>query len=174
MALEADSYSNVTSVVTMTRNILGGQTTFNSTTRPTLTEVEGFIDEASDVLNIALRSAGFTPSAVRANSTAKKVCDSWVRLQTVTYVEMTKPYVGFDGNTERPNMARFLKELPGSAVSLTQSPLMLGFKREGVAVADPAHQGLRFTGLDAQSERPDPENDSLAQPMFKRNLFDAP
>ena len=47
MAIRSDSYSSIAGIVSGTRHLLDGQTTFNSTTIPTVTEVEVFVDEAS-------------------------------------------------------------------------------------------------------------------------------
>jgi hypothetical protein len=58
MAIRADSWSSTTDVKSLVRHILDGETTFNTTTRPTNPEVEAFIDEASGLLNLALRSSG--------------------------------------------------------------------------------------------------------------------
>jgi len=62
MAIRADSFSSTSEVKAFTRHLLDGQSAFNSTTRPTATELEKFIDRASGVLNVAIARAGFTPS----------------------------------------------------------------------------------------------------------------
>jgi hypothetical protein len=53
MAIRGDSYSSTGEVKAFTRHLLNGQSNFNSTTRPTVTELEKFIDRASGVLNLA-------------------------------------------------------------------------------------------------------------------------
>ena len=46
MTLRLDSYASVAEVTAFTRHLLDGQSAFNSTTRPTVTELEKFIDRA--------------------------------------------------------------------------------------------------------------------------------
>jgi hypothetical protein len=60
MTLRADSYSSVNEVLAFTRYHLDGQNAFNSTTQPTVTEVEKFVDRASGLLNVALKGEGLT------------------------------------------------------------------------------------------------------------------
>src|SRR5512145_2945202 len=95
MAIRADSYSSTSEVKAFTRHLLDGQSAFNSTTRPTGTELEKFIDRASGVLNLALGGGGFAPSSVIANSTAKLACDDWVTSRAAEYVELTQRGTGY-------------------------------------------------------------------------------
>lgn len=171
MAIASDSYSSVNDVRAMTRRFLKGESTFSDTTLPTLTEVEGFIDEVSGTLNMALRACGFDPANITANSTAKKACDSWVRPRAVMYVELTQPYAGFDGQPR--SRVDFLNGLTKQANEWVKA-MALGFKREGITVSDPTSQGLTFTGLTAPADRADPDNSALAQPFFSRQDFDHP
>jgi len=170
MAIRADSYSSVVGVLALTRHLLEGDgTTFNTTTRPTITEVEGLIDEASGLLNLSLRKYGFAPSAVYGNTTTKLACDMWVRGKTVKMVELSHPTQGFGGDNEaRVDM---LDGLFGSADKFVATSV-LGFKRAGIAVADPASQGLVLTGTTLQADREDPDDSSLEQPFFERRQFD--
>jgi len=167
MTLRADSYGSTGEVRANTRHLLDGQTTFNSTTRPTVTELEKFIDRASGVLNLALRGVGLAVPIT--NSTAKLSCDDWVVNHASAHVELTQRGAGFsDGENTRA----------GSFMSLNQSAqdfasmYALGFKRLGVTVSDSASDGLQFTGLDARPERDDPDDTTLRQPIFQRGQFD--
>lgn len=170
MAIRGDSYSSVAGVLTLTRHLLEGEaSTFNSTTRPTLTEVEGLIDETSGLLNLSLRKYGFAPSVVYANTTTKLACDMWVRGKTVKMVELSHPTQGFGGDNE--TRVDMLDGLFGSADKFVEKNA-LGFKRAGLAVADASSQGLVLTGTTLQADRSDPDNSALEQPFFTRRQFD--
>jgi len=167
MSIRADSYSSTSEVKAFTKHLLNGQTAFNSTTRPTVTEVEKFIDRASGLLNVALGGVGLTTPIT--NSTAKLACDDWVTDQATAYVELTQRGAGFDG-TENTRPGSFLA-LHEAAVSFAEM-MALGFKRLGVTQSDKASDGLQFTGLDAKSQRDDPDDSTLRQPLFERGQFD--
>ncbi len=71
MAIGANSYGSVAEVAAMTgRYLIGG--TFTTATRPTLAQVEKFIDNASSTLNVMLAKAGFTVPITQAD--AKAAC----------------------------------------------------------------------------------------------------
>jgi len=164
MALRADSYSSIAGIVASTRHMLDGQTTFNSTTIPTVTEVESFVDEASAHLNTALSGAGFTTPVT--NSTAVQALNSWVRWRAVEYVELTQQRGGFAGDE-----ATGMVGLHESAAKFVQNGA-LGWKYLGAAVSIAASDGLAFTGIDKHSERSDPDNSDREQPKFRRGQFD--
>ena len=165
MALRGDTYGSIAGVLAYTREVLDGQTTFNSTTRPTLTEVEGFMDQASGALNVALNGIGLTTPIT--NSTAKLICSAWVNEKGVYHVNATKAGSGFDGSR-----AGSFSALQESADEFCETNA-LGFKRLGVGVSSKLSAGLQFTGLDVQSDRLDPDDTSLEQPKFVRGKFDA-
>lgn len=172
MAIRGDSYGSIAEVVPLVRYLLDGQSSFSNATIPTQAEVEKFIDRASGVLNIALKQAGFTTpiNSTNANSTAKLVCDDWVVAEAASMVEMTKIGVGFanlDGS--RAGAFRGLHERARQFVADNS----LGLKFEGAAVTRKVSDGLQFTGLDAVSQRDDPDDTTLAQPKFRRALHDA-
>lgn len=167
MAIGADSYSSVGEVEAMTRHLLDGKSAFDATTRPTLTEVEKFIDRCSGVLNTALAGGGFAIPIT--NATAKLACDEWVTTKAVAWVEYTQRSTGFDeGQTNRGSA--FMNMY--AAATAFVNDMMAGFKKLGVGVTDPTHQGLAFTGLTAVANRTDPTNTGLAQPRFTRSLFE--
>lgn len=168
MAIRADSFSSVDEVRGYTRHLLDGYTTFNSTTRPTVTEVEKFIDRASGVLNVAIASRGFSPSAVRNNSTAKLSCDDWVTQKAVKYTELTQRGTGYNAD-EGSRTAAFSMEK--SAAEFVQAAA-LGFAYLGIAQSYKLSDGLAFTGMTAQADRTDPSDTSKEQPLFSRKDFD--
>ena len=171
MAIRSDSYSSVDDVTALTRHLLDGADAFGGDTRPTLAEVEGFIDEASGNLNLAYWESGFDPANITANSTAKLPADSWVRSMAAQLVELTQRGAGWsDAENTRSG---FLAGLYGDACEFVKRQSM-GLKRLGITVTDPVHQGLTYTAFDKHSERSDPDNTSLEQPKFRRGQFDNP
>jgi hypothetical protein len=169
MAIRGDSYSSTSEVKAFTRHLLDGQTAFNTTTRPTATELEKFIDRASGVMNLAIAAGGFSPATVRANSTAKLAVDDWVTARSAEYTELTHRGAGYsDGEGSRTGAFRNLAKSANEFVAANS----LGFVRLGVTQAYQMSDGLAFTGLDAQDQRADPDNSALEQPFSKRHQFD--
>ena len=171
MAIRADSYSSTSEVIAVTRHLLDGQSTLNSTTRPKLTEVEKFIDRASGVLNLAIGAGGFSPTSIIANSTAKLACDDWVTARAAEWAELSRRGAGYS-DQEGSRTASFanLSKSAEQFVSMNS----LGFVRLGVTQGYKASDGLSFTGLDVQSERADRDDTSREQPFAERHQFDNP
>jgi hypothetical protein len=170
MAIRADSYSSTAEVKAFTRHLLDGQTAFNTTTRPRATELEGFIDKASGVLNVALSVAGFTPSAIIANTTAKLACSDWVTNYAVRYVELTQRGTGYSeaegSRTAAFNMSKSAKQFV--------SEMSLGFVNLGVTQNVKRSAGLQFTGITEQSQRADKDDTTKEQPFATRHQFNDP
>jgi hypothetical protein len=168
MAIRSDSYSSVTEVTAFTRHLLDGSLSYNSTTRPTVSEVEKFIDRASGVLNAAVATAGLkTPIT---NSTAKLACDDWVTARATEYVELTQRGTGF--SEEEGNRLGFKNLFKNATQFVTE--LRGGFIQFGVTQTQAISTGLAFTGMDAQGQRDDPQDSTLEQPVFARRMFDDP
>lgn len=168
MAIRSDSYGTTSEVKALTRHLLDGQSAFNTTTRPTASEVEKFIDRASAALNVALSRVGLTTPIT--NTTAKLLCDDWVVSRAVEWVELTQRGQGYSG--EEGSRTGAFRGLYQAAEEFADKNA-LGLKRVGAAVSDPTHQGVAFTGMAAYADRVDPEDTSLAQPHFRRGQFDA-
>lgn len=169
MAIRADSYSSVSEVRAYTKHLLDGANSFTEATRPTVAEIEKFIDRASAALNVALNGVGLTTPVT--NSTAKLLCDDWVTDRAVAFAELTHRGAGF--NEGENSRQRVFLDLAGSAMQFVNDN-RLGFVRLGVGVGAAMSQGLAFTGIDAEDQRSDPDDSTLRQPAFKRGLFDDP
>jgi hypothetical protein len=167
MAIRSDSFSTVAEVVGYTRHLLDGHTTFDSTTRPTLTEVEKFIDRSSALLNVALAAGGFSTSAIYANAVSKLACDDWVTMRAVKYVELTQRGTGFNAD-EGSRTAAFENDAAEFVAAMSDGFVNLGITLTGGNTAN----GLNFTALDVESQRADPSDTSRAQPLFTRKGFD--
>ena len=169
MAIRSDSYGSVAEVVAFTPHLLDGATTYSETTRPTLTQVEKFIDRASGYLNTALRNAGITTPVT--NSTGKLMLDDWVVMRATEYVELTQRGTGYS-DQEGSRTAAF-HNMYASACDFADE-IALGLKELGVTVDRNKSAGLAFTGQTVRSDRADPDDSSLAQPLIRRGLYDAP
>jgi len=170
MTLRADSFSSLAEVTAFTRHLLNGQSAYNSTTRPTLTEVEKIVDRASGVMNVALQIGGFSSANVRANSTAKLNCDDWVTQEAAKQVEMTQRGVGYNAG-EDSRVAAFNMTRKNAADFVAEHKL--GFIRLGIAQTYKMADGLAFTGLDAQGIRSDRDNNTtIEQPKFTRGQWE--
>lgn len=167
MTIRADSFSSLAEVTAYTRHLLDGQSAFNSTTRPTVTEVEKFIDRGSGLVNVALSKAGFTPSNIYQNSTAKLTCDDWVTNYAARYVELTQRGTGYS-ESEGGRLPAF--EI-GTADEFVMSN-KLGFVQLGISQNYKSSNGFSFTGLTEQGGRTDPQDSNLEQPLFSRRQFD--
>lgn len=169
MTIRSDSFSSVAEVRGYTRHLLDGASNFDDYTRPTIAEVEKFIDRASGVLNVALAGEGFVPSSVRANSTAKLACDDWVTQKAVKYTELTQRGTGYNADEGSRTAAFSLDKSAAEFVSsLAEGLVNLGISQAYASASD----GLTFTAIDAQSERSDSSDSSREQPLFTRRGFD--
>ena len=172
MTLRGDTYGSTAEVQAFTTHLLDGQTAFNSTTRPTVVQVEKFLDRVSGVLNSAIAGAGFTPAAIYANSTAKLACDDWCVARAAEYVELTQRGTGYS-DQEGSRTAAF-RNLYGDAASFVKMVKPGWTNALNISQARPLSSGLAFTGLTAEADRLDPDDNALEQPKFTRSLFDNP
>lgn len=170
MAIRSDSYSSTGEVKAFTRHLLDGQVGFNTSTRPRATELEKFIDKASGVLNLAIAAAGFAPSAVYANSTAKLACDDWVSNYAVRYVELTQRGTGYSEQDGSRSAAFKMGKDANEFVDANS----VGFISIGISQSSStASDGLQFTGMTVRTQRADPDDTTKEQPFARRGLFDA-
>ena len=165
MAIRDDSYGSVAGVMALTRHLLDGAATFSNITRPTLTEVESFIDRWSAVLNVALLAVGVT--APVEHEVARLAADQFVIRQAAAEVELTHRGAGWgDVENDRPR-ALMMSDAKQTAAQIAAAL---------AAVDDPdatrhAADGLSYTGLTPRSQRT--ADSGFEQPMFRRGLFDA-
>ena len=168
MTLLTDSYGTVAEVLAFTMHLMDGESNFNSTTSPTITEVEKFIDRSSAYVNISLQASGLSTPVT--NTTAVLMLDDWVVSKASKMVELTQRGAGYsEGEESRTATFRAI----GKDAAEFVADNLLGFKRIGVTVGHALSEGLAFTGLDDQDERDDPDDSTLEQPMFTRNKFEA-
>ena len=159
-------YSSLCEITALVRHLLDGQSAFNSTTRPTVSEVRMFMERASNELNVALAGEGF--SVPITNQVAKSACDNWVTMQAAFYAELTQRGVGFNGE-EGTRLAGINHNAHEFAKQNAK-----GFQLLGASRTTKLSSGIAFTGETAPADRSDPDDTSLAQPKFRRGLFDDP
>lgn len=161
-----NSYSSIGDVLAYTRHYLDGQTTFNSTTRPRLSEVTRFLNRASGYMNMALKNVGLAIPITQAD--AKAAIDDWVALRAAEYVEMTQRGTGYsDGEGSRLAAFRGIAQDANEFAKTNRQ----AFIDLGVTVTRSAASGISFTALEAVDQRNDPTDTSLVQPIFRRGLF---
>jgi len=68
MTVGANSYGTVLDVAALTNAYLNASNTFDTSTVPTLTQVEGWIDQVSGIMNTALAGQGFTIPVTQATA----------------------------------------------------------------------------------------------------------
>lgn len=159
-------YSSISEVTAFTRHLLDGQSVFNSTTRPTAAEVQGFLRRASATLNVALEGVGVDTPITQED--ARLLCDDWVTQQGAKWVELTQRGVGFN-EEEGSRLAAFN---PGRDASKFAKDNRLGMLRLGATASAALSQGLQFTGSGTQADRTDRDDSDLEQPLFERHQFE--
>lgn len=166
MSIRSDSYGSAAGVAALTRHLLDGAPMFNESTRPALSEVEGFIDRWSAVLNVALLAAGVT--APVEHEVARLTADQFVIRQAAAEVELTHRGAGWgDGENERPR-ALMMSDATATAVQIAAAL---------AAADDPdatrrSSDGLTYTALMPRAERRTVDT-GYERPMFYRGQFDA-
>lgn len=70
MAIDSSSYGSVAKVEALTRRYTNSSGNFDTTTTPTLTAVESFIDDISDTIDVVLATYGFSVPVTQATATA--------------------------------------------------------------------------------------------------------
>lgn len=66
MTIGANSYGSTGGVAALTPRYANGSGVYDGTTRPTLTQVESFIDQVSSLLNVMLSQKGFSTPITNA------------------------------------------------------------------------------------------------------------
>lgn len=151
MALRPDSYGSVDGVMALTRHLLDGAARFSSLTRPTLAEVEGFLNRWSAMLNVALINREVAVPV--SDAVVRLTCDQWVIRQAAAEVELTQRGVGFSEAEDSRASALRPESLDRFAESVASALRQLGAITTGRASS-----GLSYTGT------------SVA--LFKRGQFD--
>ncbi len=106
MSLDANSYGSVAGVAAYVRRLTNSASTFDATTRPTLIEVEAFLDQCSDTLNGWLAAAGYVIPVSQGD--AVRVLSRYANLGAAGHVELAERAGGYDAEDENRRENKFL------------------------------------------------------------------
>jgi hypothetical protein len=107
VAISANSYGSVAGVASYVKRLCNSSGTFDTGTKPTLIEVEGFIDQQSAKLNAWLVQSGYSIPVTQAS--AKLILDLYANLGAAGLAELTQRNAGY-GDEENERETEFLKE----------------------------------------------------------------
>lgn len=162
MAISANSYGSVEEVLAYTRHLLqGGHTTFSADTRPTLAEVERFIDRRSAIINACLAENGYAVP-VTAPQTARDILAYFVVQGAAADAELTARAAGTGGEGQEDRRERvFLREFD-KACSFIAS---VAFASLGAVQSRPSSSiaGIAFGGMTRGRQ--------ALRPVFGRTAF---
>lgn len=161
MTLDANSYGSVTGVAAYTRRLANAASTFDTTTRPTLIEVEAFIDQCSDTLNGWLAAAGYVIPVTQAD--AAKVLARYANLGAAGHVELAERAGGYDAEDENRRENKFLDMFANAEMYINSGALAaLGAAVVSNELPGPL-DGLRIGGMTRGGLK--------LRPIFKRTSF---
>jgi hypothetical protein len=161
MPLDPNVYGSIAGVAAYVKRLTNTLGTFDTTTEPTLTEVEEFLNQASDMLNGWLAAAGYVIPVTQAD--AVRVLDRYANLGAAGLTELSQRAGGYDANDENRRENKFLNMFE-KAEGYIQSGA-LGALGAGVVSNDlPSPlSGLSVGGVTADGAR--------LRPIFKRRSF---
>lgn len=162
MAIASDSYGSVDGVAAYVAHLLPTTlTTFSSTTRPTLTQVEGFLDQQSAKLNAWLAMAGYTVPVSAA--AAVRVLANFANLGAAGLCELTQRAAGTEAEGTNTRENKFLAEFDKARAFIESGALAaLG------APLTSNNAGLGLAGLSVGGRT---SGGGRLQPIFTRTSF---
>lgn len=105
MAINANSYGSAAGVASFTPRYSNGSGVFDSGTKPTLAEVEGWIDQVSGILNTILSDERFSIPVTQAD--AVRMLDLFVNQEVAALVEGSHNAGRFGPTAKNPRAGRF-------------------------------------------------------------------
>jgi hypothetical protein len=161
VTLDANTYGTVVGVTAYVRRLANSNSTFDTTTRPTLVEVEAFLDQCSDVLNGWLARAGYVIPVTHAD--AARVLARYANLGAAGHVELSQRPGGYDAEDENRRENKFL-DMFMLAESYIESGALAALGAAIVSGSLPSPvSGLRVGGLTRSGQQ--------LRPMFRRTSF---
>ena len=159
--LDTNTYGSVAGVAAYTRRLANSASTFDTTTRPTLVEVEAFLDQCSDTLNGWLASAGYVIPVTQAD--AVRVLSRYANLGAEGHVELSQRAGGYDADDENRRENKFL-DMFANAETYIQSGALAALGAAIVTGSLPAPvSGLRVGGRTRTGQ--------ALRPAFSRGMF---
>lgn len=161
MALDANAYGSVAGVAAYVRRLANASSTFDGTTRPTLTEVEEFLNQSSDTLNGWLASSGYVIPVSQGD--AFNVLSRYANLGAAGLAELSQRAGGYDANDENRRENKFLDMFEKAEAYIASGALAaLGATIVSTNLPGPL-DGLRVGGVVTGGSR--------LRPIFKRRSF---
>lgn len=162
MAIAASSYGSVAEVLAYTRHLLtDGNPTFTADTRPSLSEVERFLDRRSAILNACLAENGYTVP-VSTPQAARDILAHFAVQGAAADAELTARSAGAspEGGEDRREK-QFLKEFDKACAFIAGA----AFASLGAPQARPSSSiaGIAFGGM-TRGRQP-------LRPVFGRTAF---
>lgn len=161
MPLDSNTYGSVAGVAAYTRRLTNSASTFDTSTRPTLAEVEAFLDQCSDTLNGWLASAGYVIPVTQAD--AVRVLARYANLGAAGHAELSQRAGGYDADDENRRENKFL-DMFQMAEAYIQSGALSALGATIVAGSLPSPvSGLRVGGSTRTGQ--------ALRPIFTRTSF---
>lgn len=155
MPISARSYGSVAGVASLTKHATTGGT-FDGTTKPTLTDVEAFIDQRSALLNSKLTAAGHTVPI--ANADAVQALAFFVNNGAAADVEKAQRSGGYGDGTDDTRESMFLREWEKHEAFIASgalgAPEATPTPYDGFKVGGRTSTGDYLTPLFKRSQRP--------------------
>ena len=105
MALGANSYGSVAGVASFTPRYSNGAGTFDEGTTPTISEVEGWIDQVSGIVNVLLTNEGQT--VPQTNAAIVEMIDFFINQEVAALVEGSHNAGRFGPTAKNPRAGRY-------------------------------------------------------------------
>jgi len=161
MPLDGNSYGSVVGVAAYVKRLANNASTFDTTTRPTITEVEAFLDQSSDTLNGWLARSGYVIPVTQAD--AVNVLSRYANLGAAGHVELSQRAGGYDAEDENRRENKFL-DLFKLAEAYIESGALSALGAATVSGSlPPPVSGLRVGGGTRSGQ--------ALRPMFRRTSF---
>lgn len=159
MAIGANSYGTAAGIAAFVPNYTAGGN-FNAATRPTLTQVEGWIDSMSGLLNSILAEAGFTVPVTDNN--VKDALDFFVNQEVASICEGVNGSGRFGPTSKQVGkQGRFALMLEDVKAFVEGNKA--GFERLGAERSYDATSSIAYRDSDESGE--------AVTPLFERKAF---
>jgi hypothetical protein len=149
MAIGAHSYGSTAAIAGMAPRFANRSGEFDATTRPTLAQVEGYVDQVSGVVNTILAAGGF--SAPISQSDVKLALDLFVNAEVVSIVEGVNGLGRFGPSVKQPGSRGWSSLIMDDVKGFIEGHV-LGIERLGVARTTGRATSQRVMRQDAYSD----------------------
>lgn len=159
MTISSRSYGSVADVAALTPRHADETATFSTATRPTLAQVETYINEVSAIINVLLSADGFAVPVTQAD--VKLVLDLFVNQEVASIVEGVNGAGRFGPSEKKAGTSRFTVTLKDVQDFIKGAAP--GFVNLGATRTYSATEGIGSRGTDADG--------NAVVPLFQRENF---